>query len=224
MKHTRRISIFNNKGGVAKTTSIINIAYGLQKNGKKVLVVDCDTQENCFSFFLANKSTELILKTDYENIDHTTWQRYCNVDEAEQIKYDYILFDLPPALSVEVKAILKHTEVTYVPTILGEFEIAGLKRVTDEIHSQGVKLGGIFVTMYQPDNDSEILDEFRKMMQNRLLNTVIPYSKTIRESQKAGLPIEKYFDVRGVPYTKKAWKIVNAYAELVDEIMKAEQN
>ena len=48
-KVTLRIGIFNNKGGVAKTTSVINIAHVLHKNNIKVLVVDCDTQENCFS-------------------------------------------------------------------------------------------------------------------------------------------------------------------------------
>ena len=46
---TKRIALYNNKGGVAKTTSIINLAYSIQKTGKKILVVDCDTQENCFS-------------------------------------------------------------------------------------------------------------------------------------------------------------------------------
>ena len=48
---TIKIGIFNNKGGVAKTTSVINLAYCIQKRDKNVLVVDCDTQENCFSFF-----------------------------------------------------------------------------------------------------------------------------------------------------------------------------
>lgn len=45
----KKIGIFNNKGGVAKTTSVINLAYSFQKKDKNVLVVDCDTQENCFS-------------------------------------------------------------------------------------------------------------------------------------------------------------------------------
>lgn len=216
MKTSKKVSIFNNKGGVAKTTSIINIAYCLQKKDKRVLVVDCDTQENCFTFFMSNNNENMILKTDYEKIDHTTWQRYCNVDEAERNEYDYILFDLPPMLSDEVKAIIEHSDKVYVPTILGEFEIAGLRRVTNAV---GAKLGGIFVTMYQPDNDAEILKEFRNAMQDRFIGT-IPYSKTIRESLKAGLPIEDYFIMRKVPNIPSAWKIVNAYTELTEKIMK----
>lgn len=219
MKKSRIIGIFNNKGGVAKTTSVINLAYSLQKQDKTVLVVDCDTQENCFMFFILNKSTDNILPTDYQGISHTTWERYVNITDSEKAEFDYILFDLPPTMSDEVKTIIRHCDVIYVPTILGEFEIAGLKKVTDEIHKQGVKLGGIFITMYQQQNDAELIEQFRKMLQKRLMNTVIPYSKTVRESQKAGLPIEAYFHEKGVPHTKRAWQIVNAYEELTTEIM-----
>ncbi|MBE6873191.1 MAG: ParA family protein [Ruminococcus albus] len=219
MEKTTKIGIFNNKGGVAKTTSVINLAYSLQNYDKRVLVVDCDTQENCFSFFMSGKSSEMILATDYEKISHTTWDRYKRLDKEPE-GFDYIIFDMPPTLSDEVKTILGQCSVVYVPTILGEFEIAGLKRVTDEINAQGVKLGGVFVTMYQEQNDGEIIKEFRKLLRNRMMATVIPYSKTVRESQKAGLPIEAYFAEKGVPKTKTSWKIVNAYEDLALEVMR----
>lgn len=41
----RTIAIINLKGGVAKTTSSINIAYILSTKGKRVLLVDNDKQE-----------------------------------------------------------------------------------------------------------------------------------------------------------------------------------
>ena len=219
MQKARKIGIFNHKGGVAKTTSVINLAYSLQKHHYKVLVVDCDTQENCFMFFMSGKKTSGILPTDYENIFHATWERYSNTPEQEHSVFDFILFDLPPTMSEEVKQIIRHFDIVYVPTILGEFEISGLKKVTDEINRQGVRLGGVFVTMYRAENDAQILEEFRKVLQKRLMKTVIPYSKTVRESQKEGLPIEAYFTQRGVPKTQTSWKIVNAYENLTNEIL-----
>ena len=207
-----KITIYNHKGGVAKTTSVINIAYAMHKAGKKVLVVDCDTQENCYSFFLTSRNTAKVLPTAYENIEHTTWASYSELENEKLENYDFILFDLPPAMSNEVKKIITQSDKVYVPTVLGEFEIAGLKRVTEEV---GSKLGGIFVTMYQKDNDKDIIEQFRSLLQDRLLQTTIPYSKTVRESQKKGLPIEEYFIERGVPRLfKNSWNIVNSYEAL----------
>lgn len=214
-----KIAIFNNKGGVAKTTSVINLAYCLMQQGKRVLVVDCDQQENCFMFFMSSQSTELILSTDYENISHTTWQKYKQLT-TEPEDFDFILFDLPPFISDEIREILRQCDTVYVPTILGEFEIAGLSKVTEEINSLNIKLGGIFVTMYHPKNDAEIIEEFREVLKDRLMTTVIPFSTTIRESQKANLPIEAYFKEKGVPKTKNSWKIVQSYEDLAMEIMR----
>lgn len=184
-----------------------------------MLVVDCDQQENCFMFFMTAKDSSDILPSEYENIKHTTWTRYTAIDRERTSVFDYILFDLPPAMTDEVKKIIHHCGLVYVPTMLGEFEIAGLEKVTVEIVKQQARLGGIFVTMYQKENDAALLAEFQDALQSQMMRTVIPYSRTVRESLKVGLPIEAYFIDRKVPRSPSSWKIVDAYDILAVEIM-----
>jgi chromosome partitioning protein len=46
----RKIAVAMAKGGVGKTTSAVNLAHGLAMEGKRVLLVDCDTQGQTAKF------------------------------------------------------------------------------------------------------------------------------------------------------------------------------
>jgi chromosome partitioning protein len=58
------ISVTNQKGGVGKTTSAVNIAYFLARSGKKTLLIDFDPQGNATSGLGIDKQALAITMTD----------------------------------------------------------------------------------------------------------------------------------------------------------------
>ena len=120
------ISVINQKGGVGKTTTVVNLAAGLSMKGKKILVIDLDPQGNAttglglsntlnsdttiYDVLTGNKKiSEVIQKTKFPNLSIIT----SNVDlsglEVETAGDNRRVFKLKDELS----AILNNSRGSY---------------------------------------------------------------------------------------------------------------
>ena len=68
-----RITVFNHKGGVGKTTLTANIAFALSLSGKAVLLVDSDPQCNLTSYLLSDDVVDDLLNSSNDPGGQTIW-------------------------------------------------------------------------------------------------------------------------------------------------------
>lgn len=64
---TKKIAIFNHKGGVSKTTSAFNLGWKLSTTGKRVLLVDADSQCNLTMMFLGETAFDSYIESNNNN-------------------------------------------------------------------------------------------------------------------------------------------------------------
>lgn len=112
------IAVTNQKGGVGKTTTSINVAYVLSKMGKRVLLVDFDPQGNATSGLGIDKNnlglTSLdIIQLDASAADAVVSTRYKNLDvipATPQLANAEVEIAKAERRFVRLKAALQHLE------------------------------------------------------------------------------------------------------------------
>jgi chromosome partitioning protein len=156
------ISISNHKGGVGKTTSTINIGAGLNKLGKKILLIDLDAQANLSqSLGLVNQDKTIYgaLKGEYNlqpieivkgldvipstldlsgaevELSGEAGREYILRELIEPIRgsYDYILIDSPPSLGLLTINSFTASDEIYIPLQAQYLALQGLAKLVEVI-------------------------------------------------------------------------------------------
>ncbi|HUE74293.1 MAG TPA: ParA family protein [Pirellulaceae bacterium] len=158
----RILCVANQKGGVGKTTTAINLAAGLAKGGQRTLVIDLDPQCNATTG-LAKKPAErhaLVIREPLcESVVATIvpglellagCRSFQDVDAlakadgsqaailrhhliAELEGYDFVLIDCPPSLGTLTQTALSASTEVLMPIQCEYFAMEGLAQMIDVI-------------------------------------------------------------------------------------------
>jgi len=154
----RTICIFNHKGGVGKTTTAINLAAGLSRENKKVLLVDLDPQGNvdtclkikkehtlydamtgkqpvqqCIANLAENldilSSTEEIVKAEHYLAQQENSRLLLKEMMSGVNGYDFMIFDCPPSLGLMNQNALAFCKEVFVPVATDYLGFDALKKM-----------------------------------------------------------------------------------------------
>lgn len=234
---TRVISIMNQKGGVGKTTTTLNLGAALAVKGKRVLLVDLDPQANLthglghhaedlsvsvyeLLMNLHCDAASLVRPSGFERLDLIRSHIDLSGAEVEMVpmmgretrlkrgvdalreRYDYILIDCLPSLSLlTINAMVASTELL-VPLLAHPFSLEGLGKLFEiagmlrETLNPELQVTGVLVTQFDSRTNvsQETLARLRgdERLAPHLFETIVRTNIKIAESQKDGIPVVHY--------------------------------
>tara|TARA_A100001011_G_scaffold389531_1_gene471202 strand:+ start:2126 stop:2932 length:807 start_codon:yes stop_codon:yes gene_type:complete len=234
------LSVINQKGGVGKTTTAINLAAVLAQKGNKILVIDLDPQgnattglgksnnnneeKNIYNLLIGKISLrDSIQESNIGGLDLITsnvnlsglevetanesnrafiLKQILNENENNNLltKYEYILIDCPPSLSLLTVMSLVAADELLVPLQAEFFALEGITQLIKTIERIKVNLNtklnirGILLTMYDKRNklSSQVDREARNYFKDRVYQTVIPRNVRLSEAPSHGMPCVIY--------------------------------
>lgn len=246
-------TLVNQKGGVGKTTSAINLGAFLGHYDQRVLIVDVDPQANATSSLGIDKQT--VKKGTYEvmigstplgpSILHNPRLKISILPSSPALagaevelmdiqkrdfrlremlepvvdRYDYILIDCPPSLSIlTINGLLAAKDGVLIPVQCEYLALEGLGQLTDTLQRikrslyPELNVRGVLLTMYDGRTKLalDVVQEVHKFFPDRVFQTIIPRSIRLAEAPSYGLPITVY-----APTSSAA----RAYAALAREIL-----
>ena len=206
------IAISNQKGGVGKTTTTVNLAASLVSMNKKVLLIDLDPQGNATSGggidLVGIESREYMLKNAIGTLKKT---------------YDFVLIDCPPTLNLlTVNALVAATAVL-IPMQCEYYALEGLsdlvgtiKRVKKQLNPT-IEIEGLLRTLFDKRNTlaQQVSDELSSHFGSKVYKTIIPRNVRLAEAPSHG---------KAAMFYDRSSKGAKAYLALAEEILKGIHN